>query len=151
MFLTHRVIKDLAGKTDYLLRWSLWLPRQWSVKLHKIVRADSDRCAHDHPWKTFIRVILWGGYTEVCGPDNKEVQLKPWRPWAPWRIYVCGPDFRHRITKLANGKCSWTLAICGPAVKDWGFFTKQGFMQWRKFVDAAIAKRVLWCDDERRV
>ena len=144
---TKRVITELMGAAPYLVRWSLWLPFGWSIKLHQILRPDEDRCAHDHPW-LFFRIILWGGYWEICGPENILAHRKPWRPWAPWRIYYCPPDFRHRITDLPHGQ-SWTLAICGPRVRVWGFFTRQGWVQWRDFVDAAWANRVLWCDDGR--
>lgn len=145
--LTKKIITDIAGTAPYLIRWSLWFPFGISLKLHQIVRPDDDRCPHDHPW-WFIRVILWGGYSEICGDGNIEVHRKPWRPWAPWRIYFCGYGFRHRITELPRGE-SWTLALCGPRTRDWGFFTRRGWMQWRSFVDASRGKRVLWCDDGR--
>ncbi len=71
---------------------------------------------------------------------------RSWRPWAPWRLYYCPPNFRHRILELLNGP-SWTLVLCGRKGRDWGFYTRGGWMQWRSFVDAAWSKRVLWCDD----
>lgn len=141
--LTYRVIKDLAQTQDYLRRWSLWLPFGWSVKVHQIVRPDDDRCEHDHPW-WFIRVILWGGYTEKI--RGKEISRKPWRPWAFWRIYPCWPSFRHRITSLPMGS-SWTLILCGSRSDSWGFFTRSGWVYWRNFVNEAMTARILWCDD----
>lgn len=138
---TKRVITDLARTTPYLIRWSLWLPFGMSLKLHQIVRPDDDRCAHDHPW-WFVRIILWGGYTEACGEENRVEHRKP------WRIYFCPTGFRHRILTLPNGE-SWSLVLCGPRSQRWGFFTNQGWMHWKSFVDAAWSKRVLWCDDGR--
>ncbi len=153
--LTKRVITDLARTAPYLVRWSLWPPFGCSLKLHQILRADDDRCMHDHPW-WFVRIILWGGYTEHVRTEAgrgtvwiEECNRKPWRPLAPWRIYYCPPSFAHRITQLTNGKSSWTLVFCGPRFRDWGFFTKTGWMQWRAFVDAAWSQRVLWCEDGR--
>lgn len=142
---THRVITDLEGSSEYLVRWSLWLPFGWSVKLHKIVRADDDRCSHDHPWP-MLRVILKGGYTEIFGADHAEKQLKPWRPWAPWRIYWCPSNFRHRITKLTDGP-SWTIALVGSKGRPWGFFTRIGWVPWEQFVSETRQTRVMWCDD----
>jgi hypothetical protein len=146
---TKRVITEIHTDAPYLVRWSLWLPFGRSVKLHQILRADSDRCSHDHPWR-FWRIILKGGYTEVAGSDNKTRVLKPWRPWAFWRIYFCRKNFRHRITELTDGP-SWTLVLCGRAIRRWGFFTKGGWMHWKDFVNEAWAKRVLWCDDGREL
>jgi hypothetical protein len=156
--LTKRIITDIAGTAPYLIRWSLWLPFGLSLKLHQIVRHDDDRCKHDHPW-WFLRIILWGGYEEEFRNSkrnppgsahgyNRTALRKPWRPWAPWRIYYCGLDFEHRITRLLAGP-SWSLVLCGPRFREWGFFTRQGWMQWRSFVDESRSKRVLWCDDDR--
>lgn len=159
--ITKRVIRDLEQKQDYLRRWSLWLPFGWSIKLHQILRADDDRCSHDHPW-SFLRIILWGGYTEEFRHERPSdtgygvhvssgtQTLKSWRPWAPWRVYLCSGSFRHRITAL-SGKSSWTLVVCGPKVREWGFFTNSGFMPWKSFVAAAWSKRILWCDDGREI
>lgn len=146
--ITKTVITDLAGTAPYLLRWSLWLPGGWSLKLHRIVRPDDDRCEHDHPW-LMVRVILWGGYIE--SRNDRPYELKPWRPWAPWRIYVSKTDFRHRILWFRNGRSSWTLALCGPREQAWGFFTREGWVHWERFVKAARSARILWCEDGRGV
>lgn len=151
-FLSKRVITDLSRTAPYLIRWSLWLPWGWSLKLHQILRADDDRCVHDHPW-VFLRIILWGGYEEIHATHDGEERVsirKPWRPWAPWRVYRCPAGFRHRITRLL-GKSSWSLVVAGPRFREWGFYTLRGWMAWRQFVDAAWGQRVLWCDDGRDV
>jgi len=147
--ITNRTITDLKGTAPYLVRWSLWLPFGLSLKLHKIMRPDDDRCAHDHPW-WMIRIILWGGYTESHGTDSKVSHRKPWRPWAPWRIYYCGPTFRHRILELPH-RISWSLVLCSGRKREWGFYTKFGWLDWRKFVQQARTTRVLWCDDESEI
>lgn len=144
---TKRDIKDIAGTDLYLRRWSLWLPFGWSLKLHKIVLADDDRCQHDHPW-IFIRIILSGGYIEERG--DIEVAIKPWRPWAPWRIYPAMGKFKHRIARLFKDS-SWSLMLCSPKIQEWGFFTRDGWMHWKKFIHEAGSKRVLWCSDGRKL
>ena len=90
---------------------------------------------------------MFGGYTEICGDDHKVVEIKPWRPWAPWRIYWCPATFKHRILKL-HKECSWTLAFIGGKEREWGFYTKSGFMHWKKFIDAGLLGSVSWCEDE---
>lgn len=143
--ITKRVITNIAADKAYLVRWSL--------KLHQILRADDDRCTHDHPW-LMVRAILWGGYVEeyatVQDEDIGELKvrrLKPWRPWAPWRIYTGSLAFRHRIKELPRGS-SWSLVLCGPKSDTWGFYLHGGYwMHWRQFVDAARSARVLWCED----
>lgn len=145
-FFSKQVITDVSRKNPYMVRWNWQLPfGLGTVKLHQILRSDNDRCQHNHPW-WFIRIILWGGYEEVYGADNRTQVLLPWRPWAPWRIYYCPIDFRHRISRLLTDQ-SWSLVITGPARQRWGFFTKLGFMPWRKFVDELRELRVAWCED----
>lgn len=146
-FFTKRIISDLSGKRDYLRRWSLWLPFGISLKLHEIVLPDDDRCEHDHPW-WFIRIILWGGYTEQV--KGQVYHRKPWRPWFFWRVYPCWPEFQHRILSLPRGK-NWSLVLCGPKHNSWGFYTKQGWMVWHEFLKLALTSRVLWCEDGRDV
>ena len=68
--ITRFDIKDLSQSETYLRRWSLWLPFGWSLKLHCILRPDSDRCEHDHPW-WFWRLVLSGGYWETTGVDQQ--------------------------------------------------------------------------------
>jgi hypothetical protein len=137
-------ISDISQEQTYLVRLSISLIWDYSLKVHHILRPDSDRCEHDHPWAMW-RVILWGGYVEQI--HGELYPRKPWRPWAPWRVYYSGPEFRHRITEFLNGKDSWSLVLCGPAQREWGFFTRDGWRPWKSFVDAAREHKVLWCED----
>lgn len=134
----HKKIMDLVGNNLYLERWSIRIPFiHWTIKLHKIVRADDDRCHHDHPW-WFWRLILWGGYEETCGPDHKRVIRKP------LRISFCPSNFQHRITKLTKD-VSWTLVLTGRNTGKWGFFTTEGWKHWQEFLNG---NRIFWCQDE---
>ena len=140
----RRLITDITGENGYLERWSIVIPiLGWSIKLHRIMRADDDRCQHDHPW-WFVRLIVWGGYEEFVGNRNK---LK--KRW-PMNLSFCGPKFRHRIVRL-YGKVSWSLVITGKNSGRWGFYTKEGFMPWRKFVNLVRKKRIMWCDDGEKL
>lgn len=141
--ITYRKVWDFGKSKDYLFRWSLWLPFGLSLKIHKIVRADNDRCEHDHPW-WFVRVILYGGYKEII--RGKPYARLPWRPWAFWRIYPCLPSFQHKIVKLYK-KENWSLVLCGRNRGKWGFITNKGWIHWRKFLDSAKETVVLWCQE----
>lgn len=135
-----QIITDISRTSEYLIRWNLTLPfGLGTIKLHKICRTDNDRCQHNHPW-AFIRIILWGGYEEVFGEDNRHQVLRP------GTISYCPVNFRHRITRLLDGP-SWSLVITGPRVQSWGFFTREGFTPWKKFVDALREARIAWCED----
>lgn len=132
-------ITDISQTEVYLRRWSMALPFGWSIKLHHIMRTDSDRCQHDHPWG-FWTLILWGGYDELVGEEQKLGKLRPGRiAWRP-------ASFRHRIVALPKGS-AWTLVLTRGREQEWGFYTREGWMHWRTFVDAARSARVLWCHD----
>lgn len=140
MKLFHRFdITDISQSETYLRRWSMRLPFGWSMKLHHILRPDSDRCQHDHPW-AFWTFILWGGYYEFTGEEQKLNRARV------GRIYYRPANFRHRITVLPRGH-AWTLVLTSGRKREWGFFTRDGWMHWRAFVDAARSARVLWCHD----
>lgn len=51
------------GKTKYLIRWTLFTCKWFSIKIHKALQSDRGPL-HDHPWN-YISIILWGGYYEL--------------------------------------------------------------------------------------
>ena len=140
MKFSHRTIKDIAGENVYMRRWGIEL-FGYKIKIHQILRPDDDRCEHDHPYWMF-RIILWGGYSEEVGCDGFCHKIKVCRPG---HISFCPATYRHRISKLHNGHSSWSFVIAGPETREWGFFTKSGWVPWRKFVDMAKTARTLWC------
>lgn len=135
MKFTRRTIKDLDGTNVYMRRWGIEI-FGYKIKLHQILRPDDDRCEHDHPYWMF-RFILKGGYAEEV--DGKIKTLKP------GRMSYCPATYRHRITRLLNGHSSWSFIIAGPEARDWGFFTKSGWIPWKKFIEVAKTARTLWC------
>jgi hypothetical protein len=144
--------KDITDGDDvlYLRRWILAKAFGWKFMLHKIVRADHDRCHHDHPWG-FFGFILKGGYTEELPITPGNVEDTQIRVVKPWRfINRMNPLFTHRIRSLLNGP-SWTLLISTPVRRGWGFFTPEGWLHWKDFLKVNPLTRVLWCgtdDDE---
>lgn len=55
----------VGGKTNpYMLRWWVIPRNKWfNIYLHKFLRDDEDRAAHNHPWVSWS-FILKGSYTE---------------------------------------------------------------------------------------
>lgn len=119
-------ITDIDGRNVYLRRWALRLPFGRKIMLHHILRADDDRCQHDHPWG-FVTLVLWGGYVELVGEDQRMQRMRP------GRIGRRPAEFRHRIIFLPRGH-AWTLVLTAR----------------RQFVNAARSARVLWCHDGTR-
>lgn len=120
----------------YLVRWSLFSTSWFSIKLHHILISDED-CLHDHPW-AFISIGLWGSYlehrsrivglrAEQGGPWPTEHSYKLYR--APWIIYRSA----HSIHRLELKKPVWTLVITFKKVRQWGFWTRQGWIPWFKY------------------
>lgn len=143
--------KDITDGDDvlYLRRWILGSIFGYRLMLHKIVRADHDRCHHDHPWG-FFGFILKGGYIEEVPITKGDIENVRLREVKQWRfLNRLNPDFTHRIKSLLNGD-SWTLLINTPTRRGWGFYTPEGWLGWKDFLKVNPLTRVLWCgtDDE---
>lgn len=130
-------IKDRDNKETYLKRWGIRLPFGYSLKLHHILRADSDLCQHDHPW-WFVTFMLWGGYEEELG--RKKVIHKL------FSFAFRNKKVVHRIVKLPKGH-AWTLVFTGPTEKSWGFLTKKGLIDHDQFLAGTKENRIMWCED----
>lgn len=134
----------------YLIRYSLpWLTCKWfAVKMHNILLSD-DACLHDHPW-SFISVILRGGYLEhrtidrpsamfdICGVGPETISFKIAKYYRAGYILWRPKNTIHRLQLLEiDGKIqtAWTLVITFRKVKEWGFFTPKGFVNWREYND----------------
>jgi hypothetical protein len=110
-------------KSPYMIRYAF--PRVGPVRmcLHVFHRSDADDL-HDHPWP-FVSVILWRGYFEQCAGDR----LK--RKW-PGMILIRPATHAHRV-QLVDGKRAVSLVFMGRRVREWGFFTRQGWKLWTKY------------------
>lgn len=143
-------IKDASDGELYLVRWTPFKIFGWSIKLHRILRPDVDRCAHDHPW-SFWTFCLWGGYEEEV--LEQTVQRRGvWqgdyfvhRKVRPLGLYYRPAEYRHRITKLNSRFGAWTLVFTSPVRRHWGFWIKGSWMHWKAFVNTELGKRVAWC------
>jgi len=107
----------------YLIRYNLFDCKLFSVKIHNILLSDYD-CLHDHPW-AFFTFIMKGGYVEYT-PEGS-------------RVYGVG-SFLYRpasyIHKLELHQPAWTFVITFKKVRKWGFFTKNGWVEWFNYVPA---------------
>jgi hypothetical protein len=119
-------IEDLEDPTKiYICRWRLVQTPQFGVYLHRIDMDDGSRPLHDHPW-SFLSIILRGGYTEEL--DDRI------RDWRTGSIHFMRAVGRHSIRKLLRTP-TWTLVLVGARQRDWGFWTSQGWVQHKVFID----------------
>lgn len=122
----------LEDGTEYLDRWHL-IPRNdfFNIYLHR-TRADDYRVLHDHPWDN-LSIILWGGYYESV-PSIKQGEGNPftegkvikWRK--PGTFVYRKADWPPHSLSLSKGKACWSLFITGKMKRNWGFYTKSGWM-----------------------
>lgn len=103
-----------------------------SVRIHKILRSDSDRDFHDHPWP-YMTIILDGGYTEVTPVYNAGGIYQGTRStyYGPGSVIVRPAKHLHRLV-LAPGQTATTLFICGRWEQEWGFVTKPDWKTYWK-------------------
>lgn len=115
----------------YLIRYRpfFWVRRHWprigwlrGLYLHHILRSDRARELHDHPFDFSTRV-LWGGYWEHLLVNGEEVRV--WRK--PGTVIFHRAEDLHRL-ELEDGRQTWTLFWCGPKYREWGFLTKDGWV-----------------------
>ena len=138
-----RIVMDRVNDEPYLERYYLFLKdRQrfpFNVFLHKFLKSDPDD-VHDHPW-TYATVILKGGYWEWIPQFNstgeKFNEVAKWR--GPGHFRTCSANSYHRIELDPSVEC-WTLFMPGPQTRDWGFLTRQGWVQHEQYLDARAAK-----------
>lgn len=105
---------------DYLIRYSLLTLPWFSIKLHHILTSDDD-CLHDHPW-SFLSILLRGVYFEVS--DRGMIRC------ARGSVLFRKASWRHRLIIYQP---VWSLVITFKKTKEWGFYTKEGFVHHRSY------------------
>lgn len=108
-----------------------------NTRIHHILRSDTDRHMHCHPWKS-TSIILDGGYWESMPADqgqpaeyDEEEFTILWR--GPGSVVQREAHHRHKLT-LPPKKTCWTLFITGPYERKWGFHTPEGFVYHRDYL-----------------
>jgi hypothetical protein len=136
--------------SPFLTRWKLASLFGYDLLLHKIHRADNDRCCHDHPWH-FVSLVLWGGYVEEVeeaedwlGERFTKRRLQHNRPGA---LLFRRATHTHCIESVPQSGC-WTLLIRSPPVRPWGFRASDGtWVPQSDFLNAKDGDRIAWCED----
>lgn len=125
-FLVRKVISGCAERGDaesyYLVRFTIIENRWGALYLHVFRRSDSPE-HHDHPWH-FVSLILWRGYKE-------ETPLGLRRYW-PGQVLFRNATWRHRVV-LVDEKPAVTLVLRTKYIRDWGFFTSNGWERWQSY------------------
>ena len=112
----------------YLRRYFI-TPEHWPYRLylHHIRRQDWGRDPHCHPsW--FVTVILSGGYREAIYDEQGQYVRSVYRRRG---IVFRRATHVHRITWVEPG--TWTLSLWGRRVREWGFYTRSGFVPWHQY------------------
>lgn len=112
----RQIIKRESGDV-YLDRLILIRCFLGAIMFHRIYLTDSD-CLHDHPWP-FLSIILKGGYVEHTKDGAKL--------YGAGSILFRNAKFTHRLEVYQP---TWTLVFTGSKVRDWGFHTPKGWLNW---------------------
>lgn len=103
-------------------------------RVHEILRSDKDRDLHDHPFD-YITLIMEGGYFEEqpkyadwpAGP-----RISTWR--GEGSLLSRRAEDPHRLI-IPEGSRAVTLFMTSPRRRDWGFYTKGGWVHWRNYLN----------------
>lgn len=130
----------------YLVRYRLLSTPWFKIYLHHILRSDADRELHDHPWN-FTSFILVRGYFELvptATAPSRGIELTT--PYCmvlrkPFRIirHKAGDLHSIRLRTKRNRKLeaierpAWTLVFAGRRIREWGFATDDGWVDWKTF------------------
>ena len=123
---------DIAKNGDpYLDRLRLFSCPWFGVYLHHIHRPDADPDPHDHPW-WFASIILSGSYEEDVWPNKRYRRNWHTRFRGRFSIRKVSRNESHTIRSIDG--LVWTLVITGPRRGSWGFYTPDGFVSWRNYI-----------------
>lgn len=113
----------------YLHRWILFHTPWFAVYVHRFIGQDWSYDLHDHP-KRFLSLGLHGWYFEESRARDGRIRSKAW--YAPWfRSFPA--HHAHRIVVLPPEEC-WTICITLWSVRDWGFWSQEGWILWKDYV-----------------
>lgn len=109
-----------------------------SARVHVIHRADVDDHMHDHPAES-ISIILDSGYIERVPLDQDQDPSLDSHYYVdhfrnPGDVVYRRAQDRHKIVRLLNGPCT-TVFCMGPKEQEWGFYTPQGKVHWRAYLN----------------
>jgi hypothetical protein len=108
-----KLIKEIKSKSGELhfRRWELLKTPWFSIWLHGIYAADTDKHLHNHPWD-FCSLILKGSYIEETLDGNNKM--------FPGKISKRNGSNYHKIKQLLTPTV-YTLFFVTPIKRDWGY------------------------------
>lgn len=136
----------------YIRRYYISMGKKRNIFLHAIRRSDDDRDPHDHPWD-FTSTLLWGSYEEYSEYGHFPLSVRPTYRGGPvktdeksyWRAasaarkrYHWGQTYSVKAEhthKLTLERPVWTLVRAEKGRRHWGFWTKTGWVHWRKYLE----------------
>lgn len=138
-------IRSPDGQDVYMRRWWLFNPYPshsdarlrryaWcpiSVRVHQILRPDSDQHLHDHPWNART-VVLMGGYVEER--ENGRFTRRT------GDTATLRHDEFHRIDVVSDRVGAVTLFITGKYRGTWGFKVDGVKVPWRAYLGVEQAQ-----------
>jgi hypothetical protein len=138
-----RVVMDRINDEPYLERYYIFLKDRkrfpFNIFLHKFLKSDPDD-VHDHPWP-YATLILKGGYWEWIPQFNskgeKMGEIAKWR--GPGHFRISKSRSFHRI-ELDPGVDTWSLFMPGAQQREWGFLTRQGWIQHEEYLTARASR-----------
>lgn len=132
----------------YLARIRVVQTPWFGILLHDIYEPDQDRDPHDHPW-TFWSFVLRGGYIEQVFEDTgmtepvleygldsglkRKVYPSKLFGRSRFSLHRMNTDKAHQITNIQPN--TRTLIFCGPRVRKWGFWTPDGWVHWKDYIE----------------
>lgn len=122
--------------SGYITRLHVLKTPWFAVMVHWLNHPDPEPYLHDHP-VSFLSLILRGSYCEVHTTnrpgnavrtaDGSYVVMtrRAWFNWVPYHK-------RHTIVAVAPR--TTTLCFNGPARQVWGYYTPEGKISWKDYV-----------------
>lgn len=108
-----------------------------AVRVHEILRSDTGRDPHDHPWP-YVTVVLRGGYIEHTYDERGEWIDEKWH--GPGSILFRRAKSLHMLELLKHDfdgtieEPATTLFITGRYAQGWGFMTKAGKVPHKEYL-----------------
>src|SRR4051794_8190093 len=115
----------------YLRRW-VFNFGPGSLRVHHWYAGDDPRSLHDHPW-WFLTVVVKGGYTDISStkPGSARREFYSYddlrAPAVRFR-----PALHAHTVSVHEGGC-WTVMLTGRHMRDWGFYTREGWLRMRAY------------------
>jgi hypothetical protein len=127
----HKPFTDGTGMVSPWRRPITWLIQKmgFAIRVHEILRSDTNRDPRNHPWP-YLTIVLKGGYFETrYTADGEEIDQK----WHGLGSILYRPANSWHKLWLREGRTVTTLFVTGKKCQRWGFMTAEGFVPYDKY------------------